>query len=61
MNDEQPIYRFSDSELKALVSFFRQNLPLPDELYSFNVFAEKYLYRNLTIGEAEQLYGAGNI
>ena len=57
MNEELPIYRFSDSELKALVSFFRQNLPLPDELYSFNVFAEKYIYRNLTIGEAEQLYG----
>ena len=56
MNDEQPIYRFSDSELKALVSFFRQNLPLPDELYSFNVFAEKCIYRNLTIGEAERLY-----
>ena len=57
MNDEQPIYRFSDSELKALVSFFRKKSPLPDELYSFNVFAEKYIYRNLTIGEAEQLYG----
>lgn len=61
MNDEQPIYRFSDSELKALVSFFRQNLPLPDELYSFNVFAEKCIYRNLTIGEVERLYGADNI
>ena len=57
MNDEQPIYRFSDSELKALVSSFRKNSPLPDELYSFNVFAEKYIYRSLTIGEAEQLYG----
>lgn len=57
MNDEQPIYRFSDSELKALVSFFRKNSPLPAELYSFNVFAEKYIYRSLTIGEAEQLYG----
>lgn len=57
MNDEQPIYRFSDSELKALVSFFRKNSPLLDELYSFNVFAEKYIYRSLTIGEAEQLYG----
>ena len=57
MNDEQPIYRFSDSELKALVSFFRKNSPLPDELYSLNAFAEKYIYRNLTIGEAEQLYG----
>ena len=56
MNDEQPIYRFSDSELKALISFFRKNLPLPDELYSLNVFAEKYIYRNLTIGEAEQFY-----
>ena len=57
MNDEQPVYQFSDSELKALVSFFRKNSPLPDELYSFNVFAEKYIYRSLTIGEAEQLYG----
>ena len=57
MSDEQPIYQFSDSELRALVSLFRKNLPLPDELYSFNVFAEKYIYRNLTIGEAEQLYG----
>ena len=57
MNEELPVYRFSDSELKALVAFFRQNSPLPDELYSFNVFAEKYIYRNLTIGEAEQLYG----
>ena len=56
MNEELPIYRFSDSELKALVAFFRQNSPLPDELYSFTVFAEKYIYRNLTIGEAEQLY-----
>ena len=57
MSDEQPIYQFSDSELRALVSLFRKNLPLPDELYSFNVFAEKYIYRNLTISEAEQLYG----
>ena len=24
-------------------------------------FAEKCIYRNLTIGEAERLYGAGNI
>ena len=57
MNDEQPVYQFSDSELKALISFFRKTPPLPDELYSFNVFAERYVYRNLTIGEAEQLYG----
>ena len=57
MNEELPIYRFSDSELKVLVSFFRKNPPLPDELYSFNAFAEKYIYRSLTIGEAEQLYG----
>ena len=57
MSDEQPIYQFSDSELRALVSLFRKNLPLPDELYSFNVFAEKYIYRNLTISEAERLYG----
>lgn len=57
MSDEQPIYQFSDSELRALVSLFSKNLPLPDELYSFNVFAEKYIYRNLTISEAEQLYG----
>ena len=57
MNEELPIYRFTDSELRALALFFRQNLPLPDELYSFNAFAEKYIYRNLTIGEAEQLYG----
>lgn len=56
MNEELPIYRFTDSELRALALFFRQNLPLPDELYSFNAFAEKYIYRNLTIGEAEQLY-----
>ena len=57
MSDELPIYQFSDSELKALISFFRKNPPLPDELYSLNVFAEKYIYRNLTISEAEQLYG----
>ena len=57
MSDEQPIYQFSDSELRALVSLFRKNLPLPDELYSLNVFAEKYIYRNLTISEAERLYG----
>ena len=57
MNEDMPVYQFSDSELKALVSLFRENFPLPDELYSFNVFAEKYIYRNLTIGEAEQLYG----
>jgi hypothetical protein len=57
MSDDLPVYRFSDSELKVLVAFFRKNLPLPDELYSLNVFAEKYIYRNLTIGEAEQLYG----
>ena len=57
MSDDLPIYQFSDSELRALVSLFRKNLPLPDELYSFNVFAEKYIYRNLTISEAEQLYG----
>ena len=56
MNEELPVYRFTDSELRALALFFRQNLPLPDELYSFNDFAEKYIYRNLTIGEAEQLY-----
>ncbi|MGI5098595.1 hypothetical protein E4N70_07345 [Treponema vincentii] len=56
MNEELPVYRFTDSELRALALFFRQNLPLPDELYSFNAFAEKYIYRNLTIGEAEQLY-----
>ena len=57
MNDEQPMYRFTDTELRALVSFFRQHPPLPDELYAFAVFAEKCLYRNLTIGEAEPLYG----
>ena len=57
MNEELPVYRFTDSELRALALFFRQNLPLPDELYSFNAFAEKYIYRSLTIGEAEQLYG----
>ncbi|UTC43623.1 hypothetical protein [Treponema sp. OMZ 857] len=57
MSDDLPIYQFSDSELKALVSFFRKSPPLPDELYSLNVFAEKYIYRNLTISEAEQLYG----
>jgi hypothetical protein len=57
MNEELSVYQFSDSELKALISFFRKNPPLPDELYSFNVFAERYVYRNLTIGEAEQLYG----
>ena len=57
MNEELSVYQFSDSELKALISFFRKNPPLPDELYSFNIFAERYVYRNLTIGEAEQLYG----
>ncbi|AIW90203.1 MULTISPECIES: hypothetical protein [unclassified Treponema] len=57
MSDDLPIYQFSDSELKALVSFFRKSPPLPNELYSLNVFAEKYIYRNLTISEAEQLYG----
>ena len=57
MSDDLPVYRFSDSELKLLVAFFIKNLPLPDELYSLNVFAEKYIYRNLTIGEVEQLYG----
>lgn len=30
MNDEQPVYQFSDSELKALIAFFRQHAPLPD-------------------------------
>ena len=57
LNDKQPMYRFSDAELRALVAFFRQRPPIPDELYAFTVFAEQYLYRNLTIGEAEQLYG----
>ncbi len=56
MSGDQPIYRFSDSELKALASFLRQNAPLSDELYAFSCFVEKYIYGTLTIGEAEQLY-----
>lgn len=56
MNGEQPVYRFSDSELKALASLFRWDAPLPDELYAFTSFVEKYMYRTLTIGEAEQFY-----
>ena len=57
MNEDQPlVYTFSASELKALVFFFRQNAPLPDELYPLNTFAENYIYRTLTIGEAEQFY-----
>lgn len=56
MSEEPAVYRFSDRELKTLVAFFRQHAPLPDELYALNIFAEQYVYRNLTIGEAEQLY-----
>lgn len=56
MTEKMPIYRFSENELMALVSFFRRHAPLPDELYTLNAAAEKYLYKNLTIGEAEALY-----
>lgn len=55
MNSRFIDFRIPNS--KRLFLFFRKNSPLPDELYSFNVFAEKYIYRSLTIGEAEQLYG----
>jgi len=56
MNEEPPVYRFSDSELRALLALFRRNGPLPDALYSLNAFAERQLYQSLTISEAEQLY-----
>lgn len=56
MTEQMPTYRFSDCELKALVSYFRQHAPLPDALYALNAFAEKYIYNNLTVDEAEALY-----
>lgn len=56
MSGDQVPYHFSDSELKALAALFRQCNQLPDDLYMFNVFVEKYIYQNLTIAEAERFY-----
>jgi len=57
MNEDcSRVYTFSDSELKALASLFRRNAPVPDSLYALNTFVEKYIYRNLTIAEAERFY-----
>ena len=56
MNEDKRPYYFSDSELKALASLFRQCNPLSDDLYVFSTFVEKYIYQNLTIAEAERFY-----
>ena len=56
MNEDKQPYYFSDSELKALATLFRQCNPLSDDLYPFSIFVQQYIYQNLTIAEAECLY-----
>jgi hypothetical protein len=50
-------YSFSDQEIKALALLFRKHGDLVDpSLDSFGCFVESYLYRLMTIEEAEAFF-----
>ncbi|AIN94566.1 hypothetical protein [Treponema putidum] len=54
---ELPSYIFSDDELKYLALYFRKNADsIPKVLERLSEFAESYVYRKMTIGEAEAFF-----
>ncbi|CEM61177.1 hypothetical protein DWQ65_00425 [Treponema phagedenis] len=50
-------YVFTDEELKALALFFRNSdLEVPQTLSRLSIFAETYIYNQMTISEAEAFF-----
>lgn len=57
MNEDIKSYNFKDTELKKLAILFRKNCDLiPDDLESFHIFLDQYIYNIMTIDEAEKFF-----
>lgn len=57
-NDTVLTYEFSKKEVEALLLLFR-SVSVPERLYKFQTSLDSYVYKNMTIEEAESLFRIG--